>query len=219
MGSTLHVVSTDAQLVTNWEYRFRSIYLAGKVSMYDDWRESLVRYDEGYYAALKSDPTHAHKSRCGGVIFQPDYDATSPDYGADHWPVRKTALFGRYDYTGPYLTDLGHGASTFSGGGNMPQEKLITECWVAIRRSDLVFAWIDCLTAFGTLTELGYAKALGKTLWIAGPMQYADLWFVYEMADRTNFGSDDPCHTLEIMLSRVRVREEGEDDLDSEVIE
>lgn len=42
-------------------------------------------------------------------------------------------------------------------------------CLNAISRSDLIFAWIDDLTGYGTLTEIGYAKGLGKLILIATP--------------------------------------------------
>lgn len=189
----------------------RRIYLAGKVSMYDDWREQLVKYAPVYYAQLETDPGHAHKFRYGGIVFATSngWDAEeNPDLGQEHWPVRERALFGRYDYTGPYVTDLGHGGNDFRSAGGAP---VVAECLSAIKDSDLVFAWIDGVTAYATLAELGYAKALGKQVWIAGPAEYADLWFLYQMADRLSIGATDPGLALRALLTRVYMLDENSD--------
>jgi hypothetical protein len=42
--------------------------------------------------------------------------------------------------------------------------------------------WIDDLTAYGSLAELGYAHALKTPIWLAWPKPIKDLWFVHEMA-------------------------------------
>ncbi len=60
----------------------------------------------------------------------------------------------------------------------------------AIRKSDIVFAWIDSPTTFGTLIELGFAKALNKFIWIAGPKYFHDFWFAYAIADNAEDALD-----------------------------
>jgi hypothetical protein len=49
----------------------------------------------------------------------------------------------------------------------------------------VVFAWLDSPDAYGTVCELGYAAALGKQIWIAGPKRFRDMWFVYRLDTRT----------------------------------
>jgi hypothetical protein len=145
------------------------------------------------------------KSRCGGIGYDPacwdsSWDSSdNPDLGATPWPVRQRAIFGRYDYTGPYVTDLNHGGNTFRGDGAF----VVQQCRAAITCGDPVFAWMDDLTACATCAELGYAKALGKRVWIAGPAEFDDLWLLYLLADRVNFSLDGPESALHIMLTKI----------------
>jgi nucleoside 2-deoxyribosyltransferase len=57
----------------------------------------------------------------------------------------------------------------------------------------VVYAWIDTLDCYGTIVELGYAKALEKEIWIAGPRRFRDMWFVYELA---SFVEDEAADAL-----------------------
>lgn len=100
-----------------------------------------------------------------------------------------------------------NGYFTYAGGGcfddrGIRQEKVVQLCYAAISRSDMVFAWIESLDAYGTLVELGYAKGLGKKVWIAGPEHFSDLWFAYQMADKTCFTQLDARSALQHMLGR-----------------
>jgi hypothetical protein len=82
--------------------------------------------------------------------------------------------------------DDNHGAGATKAiahthGGTRLSSWVLANCCNAIKRSDLVFAWIDANDCYGTVAELGYAKALGKEVWIAGPRRFRDMWLVYEM--------------------------------------
>lgn len=59
-------------------------------------------------------------------------------------------------------------------------------CLDQIQRSDIVFAWLDDMEAYGTLFEIGYAKALGKQVWIGagGFADPSELWFTLANADK-----------------------------------
>ena len=160
----------------------KSIYLAGKMQ-YPNWREEIVEgLDSVYY------------SDCSGNLLDCDYPQS--------WPVLPKAVLGRLDYTGPYFINDGHGCnfgpSEHGASALSAYRQYYVHSWCldAISRSDIVFAWIDDHTAYGTFAELGYAKALGKTIWIAGPDlrhvyqdRYGDpcseLWFIYHFADKT----------------------------------
>lgn len=63
----------------------------------------------------------------------------------------------------------------------------------AITRSDILVAYIDDLEAFGTLVEIGYARALNKRIIVVTPYDSGDygrsivenhLWFAIKAADR-----------------------------------
>jgi hypothetical protein len=185
----MHVMNgRDPELDHVWWNADRcAIYLAGKVARFDDWRAEIVRYE-----------SDSGEHREGGIVGEDDYGRRQAP-----WPVREHAIFGRYDYTGPYVTDCGHGENNFGTCYEDVRASVVQDALDAIRRSDLVFAWMDRLSAYGTLAEIGYAKALGKKVWIAGPMSYDDLWFTYHLADRLTFGVSDPRLCLLAMLGHI----------------
>lgn len=194
--------------------RTPSIYLAGKISK-NDWRQGIV-------GDLRSAGNLSSWSHDG-----PDLRET--------WPVEEKAIFGVFDYTGPFFVSCDHGcyhAGAASHGvgadgngcaglaGMPPTEwgsedgivdnrakfysavrpKVLQRCREAIQRSDIVFAWLDCLDAYGTFAEIGYAHALGKRVWIAMPEPLNDLWFVQQMAEDVCVGIKKPEHALASLL-------------------
>lgn len=58
-------------------------------------------------------------------------------------------------------------------------------CLRAIDKANVVFAWITTLDCYGTLAELGYAKAQGVRILIGvkDGLDVNDLWFILSMAD------------------------------------
>ncbi|MFF5971107.1 nucleoside 2-deoxyribosyltransferase [Streptomyces sp. NPDC012769] len=136
-----------------------SIYLAGKIGP-GDWRHDLIGYQlRGAWAVDDEHPS-------------------------EPWPVLKRSVLGLFDYVGPYFVSddhgCGHGPSTHGCGNdgavrcftyeNLPKRNQVRElCLSAIDTADIVFAWLDDLTAYGTLVEIGYAKGRGKTVVIAAP--------------------------------------------------
>lgn len=157
------------------KYKFKSVYLAGKIGR-NDWRHTIV---EGLGEIVVSERE-------------------------DSWPILDNVIFDCLDYTGPYFSSGGHGAAhgedshgVFANLGDYDNHGCLVDyprrewtvncCKEAISQTDLVFAWIDDASCYGTLVELGYAKALNKLIWIAGPTRYHDLWFGYEMANELWF--------------------------------
>lgn len=132
---------------------------------------------------------------------------------SDGFPVTPLGI-GNHEMVGPSFLECGHGstcnrwendhgAALDSGGcasGEFSREEILSFCLDAIRRCDVFFAWLDDLTCYGTLTEIGFARGLGKPIWIAGPPEFVsndreyygghgatvttDLWFACTMADR-----------------------------------
>lgn len=148
------------------------LYLAGKIAK-NDWRHDVVR----------------------GLHTAGDW---AQNYGGGEradWPVLKEAILGRFDYVGPYFVaddhGCGHGANTHGAGidrhgidgvGDPPAAWDVSgRCLDAIEKADILFAWVDSLDAYGTIAEIGYARALGKTVWLSGPESLPDLWFVYQL--------------------------------------
>lgn len=104
-----------------------------------------------------------------------------------------------HDEQGTYVL---YRASTCMDDFGIRQSRVVELCFAAIRSSDLVFAWIESPDAYGTLVELGYAKAQGKQIWVAGPEYYSDLWFAYQMADKTHITYTSAKEALRYMLGR-----------------
>lgn len=128
-----------------------SIYLAGKIGK-NDWRHDIVGL-RGAWA-----------------------DNNTGESPTDAWPVLGKGVARTFDYTGPYFIsddhgcahgDNSHGCGDEGGicGGawpSTPRSDLVRRCLDAIDRSDIVFAWLDDPTAYGTLVEIGYAVARKK---------------------------------------------------------
>lgn len=141
-----------------------NIYLAGKIGK-NDWRHKLVK--DLHWASAIMEPSKT----------------TS-------WP-RGIKIFDEHNYTGPYFIACNHGCYHGSnqhgvGRGNggcsdngYDEAKIVKLCQDAIRKSDLVFAWMDTADAYGTLVEIGYALGIGVRVAISAPEKQHDLWFAY----------------------------------------
>lgn len=154
-----------------------NIYLAGKVG-YKDWRHAIV---DGLENA--------------------NQDFNTDDYIED-WHVMNGAIYGEHNYTGPFFIrghsthgDNTHGCDLYGHniedrGGNQ-RNAVPRLCRTAIDRSDVVFCWMDDLTAYGSIFELGYAMGKGKQIFLAikynwEPLEmqesrwFDDIWFLLE---------------------------------------
>ncbi|MBE1577679.1 hypothetical protein ACFORH_10855 [Amycolatopsis roodepoortensis] len=93
-------------------------------------------------------------------------------------------------YVGPHFLSCDHGcfhgenthgvAGQGCGGEGLSRPDVLKRCLTAIEHATHVFAWIDKADAYGSLVELGYARALGKHihLYLAEDLDVADdLWF------------------------------------------
>ena len=154
-----------------------NIYLAGKVG-YKDWRHAIV-----------------------GGLENANQDFNTDDYIED-WHVMNGAIYGEHNYTGPFFIrghsthgDNTHGCDLYGHniedhGGNQ-RNAVPRLCRTAIDRSDVVFCWMDDLTAYGSIFELGYAMGKGKQIFLAikynwEPLEmqesrwFDDIWFLLE---------------------------------------
>ena len=70
----------------------------------------------------------------------------------------------------------------------------------ALRQSDLYFAWLDTPLCASTLTEIGWAQAKGKIIWLAGPQAFDELWLAYTVADQYSFRYPAPADAFQSMV-------------------
>lgn len=172
----------------------RRAYLAGKMA--SKWRDALVFNHSSPHAGHWSD---GHDGVCGGIV-----DDTT------EWPVASGVVavpnHRAIDFTGPYYIPLGgHGDAaeaseqypnlhacgdrldrSESGALAHRQDNVAAKCLRALHNSDLVFAWIDSMDAYGTFAEIGYASSVGCEVWIGVSTDIAnsgDIWFVECLAD------------------------------------
>jgi hypothetical protein len=158
------------------------IYLAGKIRQ-NCWRQSIVA---GLREALSDD--------CPSLCVNDD----------PAWPLLERSVFGVHSYTGPYFVSCDHGCyhgDDEHGQGTQTKmrldhnstanENVVLRCLDAIKRSDLIFAWVDEPDCYGTVVEVGYAAALGKTVAVSGPKRYRDMWFLYLLANGHDYGGLD----------------------------
>lgn len=199
----------------------RKVYLAGKI-------RPDIKYQRDWRLALVSGLEAAQDDRL--IRGMP-------------WPLLPRAIFGRFDYVGPFFTDLSD--ETFCGHGSwlayphavnphhlrewkhsadtpIIRASVVERCLRAIASADLVFAWIDDLSCYGTLFELGYATALGKRVAVrfaqgdfyrytpdrltedadesANP--YYELWFTY-FACQAQVCEEGPVEALKQVIAEL----------------
>lgn len=154
------------------------VYIAGKICR-GDWRNSVVPGLHGRFLSGDclqdvlevedtTDPTRGFSNpspmRCPGFIYTGPFFIRD-DHGCAHGP----ASHGAYNR---HLSD-----ATF-------REVAHANALRGIRQASAVFAWLggdDALTAYGTVTEIGYARALGTPVFIGTDRDLdPELWFVVE---------------------------------------
>jgi len=114
-------------------------------------------------------------------------------------------------YTGPFLVDGFHAGSNPDASahrslpcdhGDASMEDVQQLCFESIRRCHVFAAYINRRNLFGTFAELGYARALGKFIWLGldpDLLKYdnnndgmgvqhcteheSDMWFLTQLAD------------------------------------
>jgi len=185
------------------------VFLAGKISG-PDWRRALVAGGTALYNAPTSAQAGDvcgkcyQEHRCPLVRYScADTFVYPAPETASGFPERKHVILSAFDYVGPYYLgcpNYGPVATdgrvkyrqtcncdltgkTFNHGSPLQflDGEILRWNQEAIARADLVFAWIDDVTAYATLYELGYAAALKKRIIIAGPRRLPDLNIVYEI--------------------------------------
>lgn len=102
-------------------------------------------------------------------------------------------------YVGPHFMGDDHGCyhgenrHGVAAGGRacgdaypgLSRPDVASRCLDAINRATHVFAWINDPTAHGTLVEVGYARALGKQVFVytqSGRKELDDMWFAGQIA-------------------------------------
>jgi hypothetical protein len=163
----------------------KSVYLAGKMGT--AWRDSLMREDirmrGGWSNELRGIMGHIGTGEPGDYTWRTVDDCVevpegrSIDFTGPYW----VPALGGHDWAERVAEDA---PCTHAAGWNRNAIRLTWECKDAIRKADLIFAWIDSADAYGTLVEIGMAISAnpGKVVVVAvdaalGAKVVRDLWF------------------------------------------
>lgn len=208
----------------------KSIYLAGKIAA-GDWRHGIIKDLRGTFSGncdgeigglrvgkAYSDYFDANDSWpvLPKAVFGLDYTGpyfVSDDHRCFHGPDShgfKADQKYACGYADPddhddeyFMADAQCFHNSTTGSNRLD---VIRWCLDAINRSDIVFAWIDDTTCYGTLAEIGYAKALNKIILIAGTdekWKHTDLWFACNMANETLFAEWlTPAIAIQIFMAK-----------------
>lgn len=171
----------DRPAVLPWCGRkIKTFYLAGKITG-THWRDAIVpgwseeNHSPTYYQAFceyEFDKTWAVVPNVVVVL-----DGIRLHYSGPWWRDVIGGHGTSMDATAPhgYSCSYESGAIDEEGNPVALDERTIDErrsevanaVATAISAADLFFAWIDSADCFGTLVEIGYAKALGKAVVVA----------------------------------------------------
>lgn len=144
-------------------------YYAGKISK-NGWREEL-------YKELR------------------DMDFSNRD--------NKKLIYSNLEYSGPFFIGCDHGCfhgdnshgvlpydgALCEGSGEVCQEEVVDYCYKWINKSDAIFCYINSEECYGTMTEIGYAYAKHKPIFMVinndciSDKFLNDIWFLIENAD------------------------------------
>lgn len=163
------------------------VYLAGKISP-DDWRRSIIDIyrKEGYMGGDLTTMERKFFFTHYGQSISKDLMITGPFFIAcDHSCFHGNGTHG-----------VGVNKATCDGegfGGGLQEKDVVDICLTQISNSDIVFAYIDDVTCYGTLIELGYARKKNKKIFIIfkSPKISDELWFAKNLSDQYIVLKDD----------------------------
>lgn len=159
--------------------RLPRVYMAGKVAK-QDWRHDLVgpylrnvelRYDRAENLVHPMSAYAIDGLEYAGPFFLADdhgcfHGPHSHGFGALHWPDCAV---------GDVSDEVARASERIYGNGGewaKTREIIHRSCLNWLQSSDVVFAWVESWDAYGTLVELGYARALGIPIYLCFDLMY-----------------------------------------------
>lgn len=151
---------------------FSRVYLAGKIEK-NDWRHDLF---PDLRVSQLSTGVRAEVTSEGLIYMGPFF--SSCGHGCAHGPSQHgSGVDGVGCFEGQADTELVRG-------------KVARTCLRSIESSTFIYCWIEDLTAYGSLFELGYARAKAKQIFVAvkksekGQELSSELWFALTQAHK-----------------------------------
>ena len=170
-----------------------SVYLAGKISC-GGWRNVMFsEYRDHSVYELTIDEIEPLPINESLTITGPFF--ISCDHGCYHGD--RLHGVGAWDGVSDDPEFMEHGVWPGCGDPGLDRSEVVTLCKKQINEAEIVFAYIDCADCFGTLAEIGYAHAKGKTIIIlfASDELKKDMWFIDKMQQHTCEVSDEWINT------------------------
>jgi hypothetical protein len=155
------------------------VYLAGKISS-KGWREELIPIRNNFSGNEKSKIRNGYTLKYNDEITIVGPFFLSCDHSCYHGDNSHGVGLNNYyeDNDGTPYDCYGYTTDLFT------EKEVYNICIEQIKKSDIVFAYIDDLTCFGTLFELGYAASIGKDIIILYDYKFPsnDMWFINRAA-------------------------------------
>lgn len=153
-----------------------NIYLAGKISSCD-WRQELIDIRNNFWGDEKFLIREGYS-----LDYNDDITIVGPfflscDHGCYHGDnSHGVGLNNYYEDGTPY--------DCYGENDLFTEKEVYNICIEQIKKSDIVFAYIDETSCYGTLFELGYAASIGKDIIILYDYKFPsnDMWFINRAA-------------------------------------
>ncbi len=168
----------------------KTIYFAGKVRAQNDYRRKLLGSDHCMSFYGKEYFVGEQSLLYGGPL------AIGCDHGCFHAGDSRHGC----GYEGNTCTGFEWRSSINPSdtpvNGFLPKEVIVNRCLHHIRRCDAVHAYIDSFDCFGTLTELGYAAAMDKPIYLVFSekvhVEDSEGWECHDLVDASGCGETHP---------------------------
>lgn len=163
-------------------WRSTILHTAGRIGDFDnsDWRTQRFVFGDKYeYVGPFFTPCDhgcAHSNGEHGVL---DTGDCSPVRGYPERPRTGFVFEEDVDGTERKLRASPDICSGENAGKSLERQKVLGRCLQAIKDAHLVFAWIEDMTAFGSLWEMGFAVGNGipVVVGLQSSFDASDLWF------------------------------------------
>lgn len=194
------------------------VYFAGKVAKgFEDWRAAIFLNERIMSQNIIEMPVFGGCSVSVGTVIYGGPTALSCDHGcwhsSDHGIVnsfdsnRDLADHNFLIHTGRAWPEelLNHGSCP-DGVNGISKREATERCMYQIRSADAMYVYIDSLDCYGTLTEIGYAYAMGIPIHLVlnpsvpssreilggshneEEIEHDEFWFVKQMASTVDYG-------------------------------
>lgn len=151
-----------------------NVYLAGKISP-NGWRQHIFDMRNIFNGSDNHELYNEH------VKYNDYINIVGPFFlGCDHSCYHGEGNHG----LGINLPNGCYGEDTRS------EDEVVKICKIQIEKSDVIFAYINDDTCYGTLAEIGYAKALGKHIVVVFDTRKRakNMWFIAKLANEAEWG-------------------------------